>query len=73
MTVTVKVMSIDKVSKTVCVECHDDKNGKKIMKSPFEYKQQSRKSIESMLRKELKAFQSPVWGGLCVVFYCNID
>lgn len=73
MTVTIKVMEIDKLNKTVTIEAYDEKNGNRVMKSPFRYKQQSKKSIESTLRKELKIFQSPVWGGLCVQFYCNID
>lgn len=73
MTVTIKVMEIDKLNKTVTIEAYDDKNGNRVMRSPFKYKQQSKKSIESTLRKELKAFQAPVWGGMCVHFYCNID
>lgn len=56
MTVTVKVVEIDKNKKTVTVEAYDDKNGNRVLRSPFSYKQQSKKSIESMLRKELKAF-----------------
>lgn len=73
MTVTIKVLSIDKVNKTVMIEAWCDKGGHRVMRSPFQYKQQSKKSIESALRKELKAFNQPVWGGFCVNFYCNID
>lgn len=73
MTVTVKVVEIDKNKKTVTVEAYDDKNGNRVLRSPFSYKQQSKKSIESMLRKELKALMQPVWGGFCVQFYCSVD
>ena len=73
MTVTVKVMSIDKDKKTVTVEAYCDKGGFKIMKSPIKHKQQSKKSIESVLRKELNIFNKPVWGGFCIHFYCSVD
>ena len=73
MTVTVKVVEIDKIKKQVVIEAWCDRGGHKVMRSPFNYKQQSKKSIESVLRKELKAFQQPVWGGFCIQFYCSVD
>lgn len=70
MGVSVHVTSIDKENKTVIVEAY---NGtQKVFKSPMKYKTQTRKHIESVLRKELKAFDKPIWGGFDICFLCRI-
>lgn len=60
MSVQVNVTSVDFTSRTVTVEAVQ--HGKQILKSPMQYKRFTKKDIERQLRKELKAFDSPIWG-----------
>ncbi|MGP4771891.1 hypothetical protein ACS125_15305 [Acinetobacter sp. PFS20] len=71
MSVQVNVTSVDFATRTVNVEAL--KNGKKIFKSPMKYKRLAKADIEKQLRKELKAFDTPLWGGLAIFFLCRID
>lgn len=70
MSVEVQVTAIDRQKQTVTVEAYQD--AKRIFKSPMPYKTETRASIESSLRKELKNFNRPSWGGMNIVFLCRI-
>ncbi|MCK4077530.1 MULTISPECIES: hypothetical protein [Acinetobacter] len=61
MSVEVRISSIDRDNKTVIVEAYNGNS--KIFRSPMKYKQETKKNFESILKKELKAFSSAVWGG----------
>lgn len=71
MTVTVKVLSISGL--TVTVEAIDNKTGNRIVKTPIRIKTATKKNIESVLKKELKAFNSAVWQGFNIEFLVNIE
>lgn len=66
MSVNVNVLSVDFSTKTVLVEAIQ--NGKQIFKSPMRYSRFTKDSIEKQLRKELKTFDGPLWGGGCRYF-----
>lgn len=70
MNVDVQVTAIDRQARTVTVEAYQD--ARRIFKSPMPYKTETRASIESSLRKELKNFNRPSWGGMNIVFMCRI-
>lgn len=70
MSVDVQVTAIDRQKRVVIVEAYRDAT--RIFKSPMPYKTETRASIESTLRKELKNFNRPSWGGMNIVFMCRI-
>lgn len=70
MSVEVQVTAIDRQTQTVTVEAYQD--ARRIFKSPMPYKAETRASIESSLRKELKNFNRPSWSGMNIVFLCRI-
>ncbi|MFV5403960.1 hypothetical protein VXQ92_04400 [Acinetobacter sp. 228] len=70
MSVDVQVTAIDRQKQVVIVEAYQD--ARRIFKSPMPYKIETRASIESSLRKELKNFNRPSWGGMNIVFMCRI-
>lgn len=70
MSVDVQVTAIDRQKQVVIVEAYQD--AKRIFRSPMPYKTETRASIESTLRKELKNFNRPSWGGMNIVFMCRI-
>lgn len=67
MSVQVHVSDLNKTAKTVIVTAFENKN--KIFKSPMSFKKFDKSAMEKQIRKELKAFESPVWGGLVCSFY----
>lgn len=67
MSVNVNVLSVDFSTKTVLVEAIQ--NGKQIFKSPMRYSRFTKDSIEKQLRKELKTFDGPLWGGAVDIFH----
>ena len=70
MSVTVNVLSLD--NNFAIIECINDGNGQKIMKTPILIKQRTKKSIEKQISDSVKAFKSPVWGGFNIVWYCKV-
>jgi hypothetical protein len=70
VSVEVQITAIDRTKQVVTVEAYHD--SKRILKSPMPYKTETRASIESSLRKELKNFERPSWGGMSIVFMCRI-
>lgn len=70
MSVEVQVTEIDRQKMTVTVEAFN--NSQRIFKGAMPYKTESKASIESSLRKELKAFDRPSYGGMHIVFMCRI-
>jgi hypothetical protein len=61
MSIEIKLSDINRDDKTVIVEAFN--GNKKIFKSPMKYKQETKKSFESILKKELKAFSAACWAG----------
>ncbi|MCU4521965.1 hypothetical protein [Acinetobacter ursingii] len=61
MTVQAQITEVNFANRTVTVEAFQ--NGKKILKSPMRYQRFTKKDIESQIRKELKAYDGPLWGG----------
>lgn len=72
MSVSVHVSNIDREAKSLIIEAFDSKN-RRIFKSPMKYKLETRKHVESVLRKELKVFDKPIGGGFHIVYHCQME
>lgn len=70
MTVTVNIVSIE--GKRAIIECIDNNTKARIMRTPVVFKTKTKKGIEKAVSDAVKNFNSPVWGGFCVVFYCEV-
>jgi len=70
MSVQVSVISYDEANKIAVVVA--EQNGKKLFRSPMKCKQSNRDAIEKQIRKELKVYDTPLYGGLFIDFSCNI-
>lgn len=70
MSVEVQVTEINRQKMTVTIEAYQ--NSKRIFKSSMSYKTETRAHIEAQLKKELKAFERPSYGGMYITFMCRI-
>lgn len=70
MSVEVQITAIDRQNRTVTVEVYQD--SRRILKSSMPYKTETKANIESLLKKELKNFNRPSWGGMEIVFMCRL-
>lgn len=48
-------------------------NGKQLLKSPMKCKSMTKKSIESQIRKDLKVYDGPLYGGLSILFFIRLE
>lgn len=48
-------------------------NGKQLLKSPMQCKTMTKKSIEQQIRKDLKVYDTPLYGGLSIVFMFKVE
>lgn len=48
-------------------------NGKQLLKSPMKCKTMTKKSIESQIRKDLKVYDGPLYGGLSILFFIKLE
>lgn len=71
MSVTVTVIEhiMDKKQIVVLAE----QNGKKILKSTMKYTRFKKQDIEKLIRKGLKAYDTPLWGGMNIYFQIKMD
>lgn len=65
MTVQIVVLRTD-IPKTVQVIAKQ--NGKQLMKSPMKVKNMNKTKIEKQIRKDLKAYETPLYGGINIFF-----
>ncbi|MDR3027284.1 MAG: hypothetical protein LBV35_02370 [Acinetobacter sp.] len=70
MSVQVQVIEINRQKMTVTIEAFN--GSQRIFKSSMPYKTETRAHIESLLKKELKAFERPSYGGMNITFMCRI-
>ncbi|WVH13531.1 hypothetical protein [Acinetobacter phage vB_AbaM_fThrA] len=60
-----------KLPKTVTVIALQ--NGKQLLKSPMKCKAMTKKSIESQIRKDLKVYDGPLYGGMSILFFIRLE
>lgn len=70
MSVEVQVTEIDRQKMTVTIEAYQSSS--RIFRSSMPYKIETRAHIETLLKKELKAFNRPSYGGMYITFMCRI-
>ena len=47
--------------------------GKQLLKSPMKCKTMTKKSFESQIRKDLKVYDGPLYGGLSILFFIKLE
>lgn len=70
MSVTINVISIDGL--VIRIEAIDNKNNTVVMRSLVKIKQRTKKSIDSAINDQFKAFKQPVWGGFNICYYIEV-
>lgn len=70
MSVQVQVTEINEQQMQFTVMANN--NGQLLLKRAFKFNTKSRKHIESVIRKELKTFDKPSYGGIEIEFMCRI-
>lgn len=71
MTVQIRIIEHNPTAKTVTVEAYS--NSHRIMRSPMKYTTYTRKALDTLLKKGLKAFDTPQWGGYDVLYLISFD
>lgn len=54
-----------------CVTIIAKQNDKQLLKSPMKCKTMTKKTIESQIRKDLKVYDTPLYGGISIVYFIN--
>lgn len=70
MSVQVQVTEINEQQMQFTVMANN--NGQLLLKRAFKFNIKTRKHIESVIRKELKTFDKPSYGGIEIEFMCRI-
>jgi hypothetical protein len=58
--------------KPKCLTIIAKQNGKQLLKSPMMCKTMTQKTIESQIRKDLKIYDTPLYGGISIVYFVKI-
>ncbi|TCM62334.1 hypothetical protein EC844_12562 [Acinetobacter calcoaceticus] len=70
MSIQVRVIAVDNQKYTATVEAFD--GAQRILKSSVGFKTASKTSIESAIKKSLKTFNRPSFGGMEIIFLCRM-
>lgn len=70
MSVKISVVAVDHKNTMVTVVAYDESKTppSKITKTPIKCSSMTVKGIESSIKKALKAFDEPVWGGMSIYY-----
>jgi len=47
-------------------------NNKQLLKSPMACKSMTKKAVESQIRKDLKVYDTPLYGGLSIFYFVKL-
>lgn len=70
MSVEIQVIEINEQQMQFTATAND--NGRVLLKRAFKFNTKTKKHIESVIRKELKTFDKPSYGGIEIVFMCRM-
>ena len=70
MSIEIQVIEINEKQMQFTAVAND--NGRILLKRSFKFNTKTKKHIESVIRKELKTFDKPSYGGIEIVFACQM-
>lgn len=68
--ITVEIHNSAKPNQVIIVA---KQNGKQLLKSPMQCKSFDKKQIEKQVRKDLKVYDTPLYGGLSIIFMFKVE